>query len=260
MERIELEQLTTSELEDAIAGGMTTVVLPIGSVAQHGRHLPLGTDAMLGDELGRRVAERLGAVVAPTVRIGCADAHGSFPGTLTLTRDTLRKVAVEIGLSLARHGFRLIILLPTHCGNVAAVEAAVEDLNDTLEGAVAYGPVNDIERDVLEYAAGNASRENGVTLTQSGAHAGEFETSAMLALRPELVRRERAEAGYMGNMAWAMKQLHKEGVAIEQLSPNGVLGDPTLADADHGRGYVERLADVIASAISVLRETEVVPV
>jgi creatinine amidohydrolase/Fe(II)-dependent formamide hydrolase-like protein len=259
MERMELEQLTTSELEDAIAAGVTTVVLPIGSVAQHGSHLPLGTDAMLGDELGRRVADRLGAVLAPTVRIGCADHHMTFAGTLTLTRDTLRAVAVEIGLSLAKHGFRLIVLLPTQGGNIAATEAAVEDLNDTLEGAVAYSPVTDIGRDVLEYAIGSASRENGVEPSQSGAHAGEWETSVMLALRPELVRRDRAEAGYTGDMGLAVKQLHEEGVAIEQLSSNGVMGDPTLADADRGRGYVDRLAGVIASAVSVLRATDAVP-
>jgi len=254
MQRIDLEHVTSSELEEAIAAGVTTVVLPIGSIAQHGRHLPLGTDAMIGDELGRRVADRLGAVLAPTVRVGCADQHMTFAGTLTLTRDTLRALAVEIGLSLARHGFRLIVLLPTHRGNIPATVAAVEDLNDTLDDAVAYAPVTDI--DLLEYVIENASLESGVTLAQSGAHAGEWETSAMLALSPELVRRDRAETGYTGP---AVNELNEDGIAIEQLSPNGVMGDPTLADADRGHGYVERLADVIASAVSVLRETEAVP-
>src|SRR5947209_13320227 len=119
---MELEHLTTAQLNELVARGVNTVVLPIGSIAQHGRHLPLGTDAMLGDELGRRVAQRLGAVLAPTVRVGCAAHHMAFAGTLTLAPDTLRAVAVDMGHSLARHGFRLIVLLPTHGGHIAATE------------------------------------------------------------------------------------------------------------------------------------------
>jgi creatinine amidohydrolase len=71
----ELENMTSPELRSVIDGGVTTVVLPIGSIEQHGKHMPLGTDAMLSDEIGRQAAERLGAVLAPTVRVGCA-AHG----------------------------------------------------------------------------------------------------------------------------------------------------------------------------------------
>jgi creatinine amidohydrolase len=245
----ELEQMTSPELRRLIDEGVTRVVVPIGSIEQHGKHMPLGTDAMLGDEIGRRAAERLGAVLAPTVRVGCAEHHMGFTGTMTLSRDTLRDVAIEMAESLARHGFRLIVLLPTHGGNFASVAAAVEELNSRLDGATAYSPAADFARDVIQGAAGSVSSKSGITPGQSGAHSGEWETSIMLHLRPTLVAMDAAEIGYTGDMAEGIRRMYEQREGVESLSPNGVMGDPTLADVRRGEAYLERFVSGVVDSV-----------
>jgi creatinine amidohydrolase len=245
----ELEQLTSPELRSLIDHGVTTVVLPIGAIEQHGKHMPLGTDAMLGDEIGRRAAERLRAVLAPTIRVGCAAHHMAFAGTMTLSPDTLRDVVIEMAESLARHGFRLIVLLPTHGGNFAPVQAAVEHLNETLDGATAYSPAGDFARDVIAGAAGGVSAKSGITPGQSGAHSGEWETSIMLAMRPELVQMDKAEVGYTGDMTDAIRRLYEQREGVEALSPNGVMGDPRLGEAERGNAYLERFVSGVVASV-----------
>src|SRR3989304_5372215 len=90
---------------------------PFGAVEQPGPHLPLGTDAIFGDEIGLAVAERLDAFLAPTVRVGFSPHHMAFAGTLTVNEETFHAVARSIVRALAEHGFRRIVLLPTHGGN-----------------------------------------------------------------------------------------------------------------------------------------------
>src|SRR5436309_15020503 len=113
-EVLELERMTSTELREAVDAGSTTVIVPVGAIEQHSGHLPLGTDAILGDEIGRLVAKRLGAVLAPTVRVGCSKHHMHFAGTLTLREETLEAMLIDVAESLAEHGFRRVVLLPTH--------------------------------------------------------------------------------------------------------------------------------------------------
>jgi creatinine amidohydrolase len=169
----ELEALTAAELRGLIDSGVSTAVVPFGSIEHQGAHLPLGADAMLADAVGREVARRLGAVLAPTFRVGCAAEHRERFGTLTVRAEALTDVAVEVGESLARHGFEVIVLVSTHGGNRAALDAGLVRLDATLDGAVACAP-------------------RGEVGPEPGGHSGEWLTSAMLALRPDLVRRDRA--------------------------------------------------------------------
>ncbi|HZE15086.1 MAG TPA: creatininase family protein, partial [Mycobacterium sp.] len=82
-----------------------------------GRHLPLGADALLADVVGAAVADRLDALLAPTVRVGCSEQHMAGKGTLSVAPQTLREVALQIARSLIVHGFRILVLLSTHGGN-----------------------------------------------------------------------------------------------------------------------------------------------
>jgi creatinine amidohydrolase len=164
----ELETLRAPELRRLIDGGVSVAVVPFGSVEHHGGHLAIGADSLLADAVGREVARRLGAVLAPTVRVGCAEQHLHLTGTITLRASTLTEVAIEQAESLARHGFGLIVLVSTHGGNRAALDAAVAQLNASLDDAVACAPQGDLG-------------------PQPGAHSGEWLTSVMLALRPDLV-------------------------------------------------------------------------
>lgn len=163
---VELEALSATALADLVEGGVTTAVVPFGSVEHHGPHLPLGADALVADAIGREVAGRLGAVLAPTVRVGDSRAHVNLPGTMSVSAETLRAVAVELSLSLARAGFTFIALVSTHGGNRAALDAAVLDL--AMEHIVVCAPAGDL---------GPAP----------GSYSGEWLTSVMLVVCPELV-------------------------------------------------------------------------
>jgi creatinine amidohydrolase len=200
----ELEALTSPTLRRLLDRGVTTVVVPFGSVEQHGAHLPLGSDAWLADLVGREVAARVDAVLAPTVRVGYAEPHMHFAGTLTLRPATLSDVAFDIGASLAKHGFRTIALVSTHGGNTAPLGAAVARLSGTLDGAVACAPSGDVGPD-------------------AGSHSGEWLTSVMLALRPELVDL--------------------------QAASSDVAAELREATAERGAAHVERFVSAIVSGV-----------
>jgi creatinine amidohydrolase/Fe(II)-dependent formamide hydrolase-like protein len=169
----ELETLTGPALRALIEGGRTTVVVPFGSIEHHGGHLPMGADSLLAEAVGCEVASRLHAILAPTVRVGCAGRHRHRAGTLTLRAETLTEVATELGESLAQHGFRVVVLSSTHGGNAGPLRAAAARLNCSLDGVVACSPEGDVGPD-------------------PGAHSGEWLTSVLLTLRPDLVAIERA--------------------------------------------------------------------
>jgi creatinine amidohydrolase len=198
----ELERLSGPELSLLLAAGLTTVVVPFGSVEYHGAHLPLGSDALLADAVGREVAERLDAVLAPTQRIGDADAHLNRPGTLSVGAATLAELALAVAYSLARQGFRLIVLVSTHGGNSAGVRNAVQRFD--WSGSTLCAPSGDVGPD-------------------PGAHSGEWLTSVMLALHPELVEIARAEPELTGELR--------------------------NAGAERGRAHLERFVASIVSAV-----------
>ncbi len=122
MQKRNLFEMTRPEVEQAIASGIDTVIVPFGSTEQHGLHLPLGTDAILGEALGDRVARSLGnALLAPGLPIGCSEHHMDFAGSMTLSQETFIQVVADLCRSLAHHGFKHIALIPTHGGNFAHV-------------------------------------------------------------------------------------------------------------------------------------------
>ena len=158
-----------------VESGVATAVVPFGSVEGHGGHLPVGSDALLADVVGEAVADRLGAVLAPTVRVGCAEAHVQEPGTLSVPAETLCDLALNIARSLITDGFRVIVLLSTHGGNQAVLEGAARQLNEQHPEVLACAPRGDV---------GPAP----------GARSGEWLTSVMLVVRPDLVNVESADA------------------------------------------------------------------
>ena len=107
------------------------MVVAFGATEQHGHHMPLATDALLGDHFARRLADRLDAFVAPTVRVGCSSHHLAFPGTLSIADETFHAIVADLVSSLVQAGFTRIVLVPTHGGNFAPLAAAVEKLPDS---------------------------------------------------------------------------------------------------------------------------------
>jgi len=169
----QLDTLSAPTLREVIDSGIVTVVVPFGSIEHQGGHLPTGADSILADAVGRQLAERLPAVLAPTLRIGCAEPHQDLPGTITLRAATLTALAVEQAQSLARQRFQVVVLLSTHGGNRSALDAAVHELDSSLQDAIACAPRGEV--------------------ANPGRHSGVWLTSVMLALRPDLVELDRAD-------------------------------------------------------------------
>jgi creatinine amidohydrolase len=249
MQKINLFEMTRPEVEEAIASGVDTVIITIGSTEQHGLHLPLGTDAIMGEALGHRVAHALGdTLLAPGMRIGCSEHHMDFAGSLTLSRETFIGVVGDICRSLARHGFRHIVLLPTHGGNFAPLAKAVEAIRPELSGVnlIAFTDLMAFMDEIFQ--TGKARK---VTPEQAGAHAGEFETSIMLYLRPNLVAMDQAQPGYVGDQLSIAPLVFEKG--FRAVTANGVLGDPREASAASGEAYMAALTDLLVGYIKKAR-------
>lgn len=249
MDKYKLAEMNWPEVEEALRQGVDTVVVTFGSTEQHGLHLPLATDFLWGEELGERVARRLGnALVAPGLRIGCSEHHMTFPGSVTLRKETFIEVVIDYCRSLARHGFRDIVLIPSHGGNFAPLAEAVQRIAGHLPDAniIAY-------TDLMELMGATVptSTEHGVTPEEAGGHAGEFETSLMLALRPDLVVMDQAQAGYVGDMQHAASIVFEQG--FRALTENGVLGDPAKANAASGEAYLDVLTELLVAYVEACR-------
>jgi creatinine amidohydrolase len=243
MAAIELDRMTWPEVEALIEAGHDTVVMALGATEQHGLHMPLATDALIGDHLARRLADRLDAFLAPTLRVGCSEHHVGFPGTLSLGEATYHAIVADLVRSLLRGGFARIVLMPTHGGNFVPLGAAVELLEEPeRERVIALTDLS-----VLFEIAQLGEAEHGVPLADGGLHAGEWETSMMLSIHPELVRMERAEAGYTGDLQEAVASMFSGGVA--SISPNGAIGDPAAANSSHGERYWEAVEALVMEQI-----------
>jgi creatinine amidohydrolase len=248
MAAIELDTLTWPQVQAHIEAGRDTVVMALGATEQHGRHLPLATDALIGDHLARALADRLDAFLAPTLRVGCSEHHLGFAGTMSISEGTFHAVVADLVRSLLKGGLRNVVLVPTHGGNFAPLAAALEGLEerDSVTALTDLG--------VLLQIPQVGEREFGVPLAQGGIHAGEWETSMLLAIHPELVRMDRAEPGFTGELQDAIAGLFAEG-AVAALSENGAIGDPTPATAEHGERYWSLVIDLVGEQIeAAMRE------
>jgi creatinine amidohydrolase len=243
MPALDLYTLSWPEVRREIDSGRDTIVLAFGAVEQHGHHLPMGTDSILGDELGRAIADRLDAFCAPTVRVGSSRHHLAFPGTMSIEEQTFQSLVGDIVRGWARHGFRRVVLLPTHGGNFMPLAGAVEKLAP-VEG-VRVIALSDLE--MLMNATLGVGAELGVPSEEGGLHAGEWETSMMLAVRPDLVHMDRAVAGYKGDLESGLTRFLGEGIHV--LTDTGVFGDPGRASAQHGRRYLERVVELAVAQI-----------
>jgi len=236
----------------ALAAAMTpsTVVLqPIGAVEHHGGHLPLATDALVADTLARTVASDgpdLELLVLPTLHYGLSTEHIWAPGTVSLSPSTLLALLDDIGASVARAGAKRLAFLNTHGGNTHLLRVAARDIRAR----------HHLYTFVLQ---GWAAPEHGAPAPDPseeglGIHGSLAETSVVLHLRPDLVDMSRAERSvpswvnqygplsFTGGSEFAWLS--------NDLSPTGVVGDPTLATSDKGREHFAAAVALIARAIA----------
>ncbi|NHN60275.1 MULTISPECIES: creatininase family protein [Halorussus] len=244
---VELAECTWEEVEAALDAGTETAVVAVGSVEQHGPHLPLVMDALAGDELARRIAEKLGdALAAPTIRPGCSGHHMEFPGTITVPPETLMDLVRSYCRSLGDHGFQHLVLVPTHGGNFAPVDTVVPEIAREIDANVVA--LTDLEE--LMELQNEGLREAGVEYEEPVVHAGAVETAVVLAVAEGLVRTDRLEVGQEGEVSTA--RLLSEGFAA--ITENGVLGDPREATAEAGETILEKITDAYVERIEAARD------
>ena len=196
--------------------GAATILIPLGSTEQHGPHLPLDTDTCIARAVAHGAAAATGAVVAPTLPYGASGEHAAFAGTLSIGTDALRTVIVELTRSAAET-FERIVFVNGHGGNHGAVTGAVKQMQAEGHSVTSWSP----------------------SIPGGDAHAGRTETSLMLAIAPDSVRREAAVPGNTAPLAEIIDDLRAGGVAA--ASPNGVLGDPAGASAEEGQQLLVQL-------------------
>jgi creatinine amidohydrolase len=242
---VEWAKLKAAELRD-LAAREAIVVLPVAAMEQHGPHLPVMVDTLLCGEVAKRAAERASGsrpvVVAPTVWSGLSEHHMPFGGTFTLDFATFKSLIECLCRSLLRHGFRRVLLLNGHGGNVAGLRVVVDELRtlDMRLMTATYWTIDPLAiADLLE-------RQSGVQ------HACEAETSMVMALRPDLVDESRFEEARhieAGQVAGQADTVHSP-MRFEQRTPTGVIGDPTAASAEKGEKLLEASANAVAKVLS----------
>lgn len=242
-----LAECTWSDVETALDDGNRTVIVAVGSVEQHGPHLPLIMDTLAGDELSKRIAEKLGdALVAPTIRPGCSGHHMEFPGTITIPATVLMDTIRSYCESLDEHGFDHIVLVPTHGGNFAPVNTvAPEVARDIDANVIALADLPD-----LMELQNEGLRAGGVEYQEDVIHAGAAETAIVLAVNEGLVRTDELELGHEGEVS--VSRLLSEG--FKSITENGVLGDPRKGTVAAGDEILDTVATAYAERIEAERD------
>jgi creatinine amidohydrolase len=236
------QDLTMPEFEAAREKGRT-VILPVGSLEEHGPHLPLGTDLFHALELARRVANESGALVAPPLFYGVCRSTREHPGTVSLSGDTLRALVRDLGREFYRQGFCNLVIISGHAGGThmaALLEAGEALLEELPRVRVAVVNILDLLREVLT--------ENPQLVRSKGdAHAGEVETALMLAAYPHLVKGT-APAEWPAFPKYILVRDKR------RYWPGGVWGDPAAATAAQGEEILRLEAQRLGQVIAALEE------
>ena len=220
-----------------------TAVVPLGATEQHGLHLPLATDTWIADALAERLCARVGdAVHVPALALGCSAEHAAFPGTLDLRPTTLAAVLTDVVTALARDGCGRVFVFSAHGGNVGALRDAAPALR-----AAAAPALVDVFTDLAAVTAAlhAVARADGVSAEAAGHHAGEVETSMVLALRPHAVRSAALAPGYVAPTSDSQALFYPN---LRSHAPDGTVGDPRAADAARGVRYLDAWTDVLEGA------------
>lgn len=246
-----MEEMTWKEIDQAVKADKNTVILVAGAIEQHGPHLPTATDTIIGYALAEAVAKKLGnALVAPVIRPALSFHHIDFPGTITLRMPTFVKVLEEYCESLKVHGFKNIVLFVSHGGNTDALKAFTPSIAKKIGSGVQLLFVYSLKNNMN--AIQEQLAQKGITLGKAGVHSGFNETSVMLMLRPDLVDMDKAAPGLTDEAFYQPENISKSQISsfihgIKAQSKNGILGDPTGANADDGREiFNAKVRDIVS--------------
>jgi creatinine amidohydrolase len=215
------------------------VILPCGSVEQHGPHLPTATDTLAANIIAHAVAERMDGLVLPATPFGVTPMHMPYEGTITLTPDTYMRVQIETCASMAKHGARQLMLVNWHEGNIPSLAIAAEVLH------------RDHGMSVLTVQACYVAEELFGATCGGLTHGGEIEALAVLAHSPHLVHLDRVDNSsdhYLGHKMDKLRRTRSYQPVltdIRSIAPTGWFGSPLHASAEKGRTMLTDIADAI---------------
>jgi creatinine amidohydrolase len=249
--------LTTTEFK-GLDPEKTIAILPVAATEQHGPHLPVVTDTAIAEGmiglLKDRLPDDLSVLVLPTQSIGKSDEHLLSPGTLSLSTDTLLHVLLETAEGVHRAGLRKMILANSHGGNISVLAIAAREMRVRL---------NMLAVPTHWMWFGLPEETYDETEACHGIHAGDIETSLMLAFRGGLVRMDKAKNFVSSAIAMQKEFTHLSpagthgfGWIAQDLSPDGAVGDATKATAEKGRKTAEHQ---ITEFIKLVRDMTAFP-
>lgn len=256
---IRYEELTWEEIRDLDKDRVA--VFPIATIEDHGPHLPVGTDAIIGEVLCERVCEAMPdeTILLPMSTYGFSNHHGDFPGSLNVEPSLLLQYIIGIGLDLANHGFRRLLLTNSHGSNIPIVNIAQNRINYLSEGKILCAATSYLDGETSD----DAIEEVRESVYPGGmGHACELETSIMLEIRPELVHMERAKKDIdypivpgILHMDWC------DGPLVfmpywSTISTTGTAGDPTLATKEEGAYLMGVAVEGLCKVVKTVKELD----
>jgi len=235
----ELINMTRDEVKTAIEE-FPVAILPMGATEQHGHHLPLGVDIFLAEGLSRKLSEKTGALLLPSQPFGYSWVWRDIPGTVSLQQHHVEAVIKDVAHSVARYGIKMLVLVNGHDANNASMKYATRELADELDIPIIYLFYPNLETIMKEHC--QSPTWHGMI------HACEFETSLMMALKPEMVDMSKAVSEYPDKP----KLYGKSSISLGSLSQSGVYGDATKATKEKGekmlKQFVSEMEQIIIEA------------
>jgi creatinine amidohydrolase len=212
-------------------------IIPVGSLEQHGAHLPVSTDSLIAEYVARLLAEKIGAFVLPVISYGVSFEHKPM-FNVSLHNSTLSRVLCDTCISLAENRIREIIILNGHHGNTGAIQYISQEIQSKIS-------TTDVNIHVLHYWQ---------MMKQDFDHAGEVETSLVLAIAPELVHMERARPNSksLSKSRAAYNSLANAPGSFPKITGNGVWGDPMKATASKGDKLIKEIIANLTETITEL--------
>lgn len=235
------DELSTEETEKVAEEGKA-IIIPCGSVEEHGSHLPLCTDSLQAEHVALEAARKADCLVAPPLRYGVCNSTRNFPGTVTITFDSLRSIMTDVLEDFIRNGFRRLLVITGHAGrsHMTALKLAAK--------TVVSKHKNEAERPRIMVCSDYdfAFDLRGKDFDERDSHAGTIETSRVMAIRSDLIKGK-------GKRNFPKMPRFEVVPDPEKYFPSGVMGDPTIASAEKGQRINEHVIEQVVKLVEELK-------